>query len=174
MVGAVVEEVPRLLVGQQDPAAGGQRDAAGILPRDAPGAIQRQHRARRVRALPAASCLSSASGTASAPSSGSANASRRPTSSCRSCVPDSVAQFDPQRLGQLDQQRGGHGALVVLDQVEIAGGNAKPGGQRLLRQAPFGAQAPHRAADQGAGHSLQPLQNPAPAVNPTTPLRRRC
>ena len=39
------------------------------------------------------------------PSNGSAKASRRPTSSCRSPLPDSVAEIDPQRLGQLDQQR---------------------------------------------------------------------
>ena len=49
MVGAVVEEVARLLVRQHDAAAGRQRDAAGILARHAPGAIQRQDRAGGVR-----------------------------------------------------------------------------------------------------------------------------
>ena len=35
-----------------------------------------------------------------------------------------LAQVDAQRLGELDQQGGGDGALVVLDQVQIAGRNA--------------------------------------------------
>jgi hypothetical protein len=42
----------------------------------------------------------------------------------------------------------------VLDQVEIARGNAEARGQCLLRQAAFQAQAANRAADQRASHEF--------------------
>ena len=114
--------------------------------------------------------------TASTPSSGSAKTSRRPTSSWRSSVPDSVGQIDPQGLGELDQQRGGDRALIVLDQVQVAGGDAEPGRQRLLRQAPLGPQPPHRPADQRRALMLynlykfrRPLVKPATALHAARP-----
>ena len=78
----------------------------------------------------------SASGTASAAEQRVGEAPpAAPTSSCRSCAAGQCGEIDAERLAQLDQQRGRDGALVVLDQVQIAGGDAEPRGQRLLRQA---------------------------------------
>ena len=47
-------------------------------------------------------------------------------------------ELHPQRLRQLDEQRGGDGALVVLDEVQVAGRDAEPRRQRLLRKLPLG------------------------------------
>ena len=43
-----------------------------------------------------------------------------------------VVKFDAETLGELDEQRGSDSALIVFDQVEVAGGNAKLGGEGLL------------------------------------------
>ena len=60
-------------------------------------------------------------------------------------------EIDPQRLGQLDQQAGGDGALVVLDQVQVARRDAEPGRQRLLRQLPLRCAAGGRCGRSGCG-----------------------
>src|SRR5205807_8195477 len=80
-------------------------------------------------------------------------------------------KIDAQRLAQLDQQRGGHGALVVLDQVEIAGGDAKPAGQHLLGKRALVAQAPDDPADLGPTHLYILYNSTRRAVNPATTLR---
>ena len=137
---------------------GRQRDAAGVLARHAPGAIQRQHRARRIRRAAGQRRRPPPPAPASRPSSGSAKTSRRPLSSCLLARPDSAARSTRSVSPSLISSDGGHRALVVLDQVQVAGGDAEPGGQRLLRQPLFRAQPADRAADQRAGHALHPLQ----------------
>jgi hypothetical protein len=61
-------------------------------------------------------------------------------------------EIHPQHFGQLDQQAGGDVALVVLDQVQIAGTDTKPLSQGLLGKPLFRAQAPHGTANQRASH----------------------
>ena len=82
--------------------------------------------------ISAASCVSSDSGTASALRSGSANASRRPDFEGAFRAAGEIVKFNAEALGELDEQRGSDSALIVFDQVEVAGGNAELGGERLL------------------------------------------
>jgi hypothetical protein len=63
-------------------------------------------------------------------------------------------EIHAEHVGQLEQHRRRDGALVVLDQVEIAGRDAEPGGERLLGHRALAAQAADGAADQGAGHDF--------------------
>ncbi len=138
VVAAIVEQVACLLVGQQHAAPGGQGDAAGILARHAPGAIQRQHRVRGIR------CNDGKLG----------HFRLRHRIGREQRIGECLAQRDlklalrtagqggkvhAQRLAKLDQQRCSHRALIVLDQVQIAGRDAQAYRQRLLGQATFGA-----------------------------------
>jgi hypothetical protein len=59
-----------------------------------------------------------------------------------------------EHLGQLEQHRRRDGALVVLDEVQVARRDAEAGGERLLRHRPLAAQAADGAADQRAGHDF--------------------
>ena len=107
-------------------------------------------------ALPAKVEISS-SGTCSSPSSGSDSTSRSPVSSAFSRRPERAAISTSSASVSLMQQGRGDGALVVLDQVQVAGGNAEPGGQRLLRQALLLPQPAHRPADQRPCHDFTPF-----------------
>ena len=92
MVGALVEEVPRLLVRQQDAPAGGQRDAARILPRHAPGAIEREHRARGVRRGRRPARRPRPRAPARRPAAGRRRPPARPLPAAAPRVPESVAR----------------------------------------------------------------------------------
>jgi hypothetical protein len=69
-------------------------------------------------------------------------------------------EVDLQRVGQLDEEGGRDGALVVLDQVQVAGGDAEPGGERLLRQPLLQADPADRPAQQRAGHRFSSFTLP--------------
>ena len=152
MVGVVVEDVARFLGRQQDAPPGRQRDAAGILARHPPGPVQRQHRARGRRAA----------------ADQGADFGLRHRLGAQQRVGEHLAQLrlqlallgagqggqvDLQGLGELDQQAGGDAALVVLDQVQVAGRDAQPRRQRLLGEAAVLAQAPQRCG-RSAGRAI--------------------
>ena len=151
VVRAVLEEVPRLLVRQQHPAARGQGDARGVLPRDAQRAVQGEHAPRggggldgqgpqlRLRHRPEAQ-----HGVGQHLAQAALQLALRLARQGR--------QVHLQRVRQLEQQRGGDAALVVLDQVEVGGRDAQPGRQRLLRERLFLTQAADGLADPGGGH----------------------
>jgi hypothetical protein len=151
MVRPGIEQIARLLIRQQDAAAGRQRDAGGVLARHAPGAVQRQHRACRRRTAGGERgdlCFGYRPGAQHGVGERLAHAGLE----LAFRAAGQRGQINPENLGQLDQQGGGDGALVVLDQVQVAGGDAQARRQRLLRQVTFGAQTTHCPADQGTGH----------------------
>ena len=151
MVGAVVEEVARLFIGQQDAPPRREGDASGVLAGDPPGAIKREHRARRFRTR--------------AGQSGNFGFGHRVDTQQR--IGESLAQPDlepaflrarergeieVEYFGELDQQCAADRALIVLDQIQIARRDAKPVRQCLLRQVPLSAQPPHRTPDLDTRH----------------------
>ena len=129
-LAALVEGVPRLLVRQQDAPAGRERDAAGLLARYPPGAIEREHRARRGRAA----------GGEGSETLGSTGWSEQrigehlpqPRLELPLLAAGEGGEVHLQSLGELDQQASGDRALLVLDQVEVAGGDAEARGEGLL------------------------------------------
>jgi len=121
-----VKRIARLFVRHDHAPPGWQGDAAAVFPCDTPVAVQRQDR----------------------PAGGGAGRRQRR----QFCIWDGLIQLrvgkhfaqpglhlpflrtaqrgqvHPQRLGQLDEQIGGHGTLFVFDQVQVAGGDAEPAG----------------------------------------------
>jgi len=55
--------------------------------------------------------------------------------------PAEGGEINLKELGELEQERGRDAALIVLDQVQVGGGDAEGGGQSLLSEAAFRAQA---------------------------------
>src|SRR5579883_3324249 len=125
MIGMLVEKIARLLVRQEDAAAGGQRDAPGILARHTQGTVERQNRARGIgrRAGKLQDFLSW---------NGIDAEQRIGEHFAQACgeltlgAAGKLAEIDPERLGELDEQRGGDATLIVLDKVEIARRDAEP------------------------------------------------
>jgi hypothetical protein len=124
MVGPVIEEVARLLVRQQDPPARRQGDAAGILARHPPGAVAGEHGAGGLRRGAGESGdfrrghrLGAEQRIAQRLAQGDFQPPLRRSGQ--------VAQIDAQGLGDPDQEAAADAALIVLDQVQIAGRDAK-------------------------------------------------
>jgi len=134
-------EVPRLLGGQQDarPVGKARPEESSRATRQA--RYQAEHRARRIgrrggerRHLLFRHVLEAEHGVR--------QHSRRPDSSCRSALPDRAATLDLQRLGRLDEQRGGVTARWSCSmRFRLARGDAEPRGEacwvrpRSLRSA---------------------------------------
>jgi hypothetical protein len=163
MVGVFGEDVARLLLRQQQPAAGGQRDTARVLARHAPGAIQRQHR-----------------GTRAGRSSQGGDLRLRHRFHTQVGVRQRLAQhhfrlafrlarelreLHAQGRAELEQQARGDGALVVLDEVEVAGRDAQALGEGGLGELGVLAQATDGAADGGCGHLDELYKFSAESVN---------
>ena len=156
VVGPIGEQVPHLLCRQQNAPARRQGDTAAVLPRHAPGAIERQHGPGGVRGAAGQRrdlVFRHIFGT----EQGVGEHLSQAQFDLALLAAGEGGEIDLQGFAQLDQQGRGDGALVVLDQVQVARGDAEPSRQRLLRQFPLGAQAADRPADQGTGHALAPL-----------------
>ena len=156
VVAAVVEEVVRLLVRQQHAPAGRQRDSTRILARDPPSAIHRQHRAGGVRAGPRERRDLLGRYFLRAEQRVGERLAQTDLELLL-LAPGQSGEIDAQRVRQLDQQRSRNRALIMLDEVQIARGDAEPRRERLLRQLALHPEAPDGAADQCASH-LHSLQ----------------
>ena len=73
-----------------------------------------------------------------------------------------VERLDDILLAELLDQAEDGRPLVVLDQVQVAGRDAEPDGQRLLGEALFHPQPTHRPADHGPCHGFTPFTVSAP------------
>ena len=154
VVAPLMEDVARLLVGQQDPPPARQRQPARILARHPPRPVERQHAPRRIRVRRHALQLGIRHRLGAQQRIGEHLA--QPELQLALLRTGQGGQIHPQHFGQLHHQARRHIALVMLDQVQIARRNPQPCGQRLLAQPLLGPQPPHRPPDQRPRHRSTP------------------
>ncbi len=127
MVAQRIEQVyrpaPPRSAADSAPARGAGRSRS-VPPRATRSARYSASTARAAVRLPPAMAATSASGTASAGLGVRIGSKRlaQPHLQLPLRAARQRRQIHPQRLGQLDQQRGGHRPLVMLDQVQVAAG----------------------------------------------------
>jgi hypothetical protein len=151
VVGVFVEEVSHFLGGEEDSAAGWEGDAAAFVPGDAEGAVEGEEGAGG-----GGGCAGEVGEFGVGHGVGGEEGVGEDFAELGFDLAFGGAgeggEIDGEGFGDLDEEGGGDGALVVLDEVEVAGGDAEAEGEGLLGHGALGSQAADGAADSRAGH----------------------
>ena len=127
MVGAFVEGVARFFVGEDDAAAGGQGDAGGVFAGDAPGAVEGEDGAGGVGV--GGGGFYFGVGDLLDAEEGVGEDFAQADFELAFLGAGEGGEIDAEHFGQLDQEAGGDVALIVLNEVEVAGGYSQALGE---------------------------------------------